>query len=126
MITIAELFAISFLVLVLPDSERLRAKCYILWGFNHFMKGLFFYLSVDFVKFCLHGFRNCFGPDSGFLRQLFFFFNARNADDIAVLVETCRLLQHFVQDSGNVDQHYLLNILLWIFFLVHMFYAVKV
>ncbi|KAJ0092761.1 hypothetical protein Patl1_24814 [Pistacia atlantica] len=46
--------------------------------------------------------RNCFGPDSGFLRQLFFFFNARNADDIAILVETCRLLQRFVQDSGNI------------------------
>lgn len=86
---------------------------YILWGFHHFMNGLFGYLSVDFlVKFCLCGFRNCFGPDSGFLRQLFFFFNARNANDITVLVETCRLLQHFVQDSGNVDQCYLLSILL--------------
>ncbi|KAI9194675.1 hypothetical protein LWI28_008103 [Acer negundo] len=46
--------------------------------------------------------RHCFGPDSGFLRQLFFFFSARNAGDISVLVETSRLLHHFVQHSGDI------------------------
>ncbi|XWS38900.1 hypothetical protein CRYUN_Cryun18bG0002900 [Craigia yunnanensis] len=45
---------------------------------------------------------HCFGPDSEFLRQLIFFFNARNINDFSVLVETCRLLQPFVQDSGDV------------------------
>ncbi|KAL8161899.1 hypothetical protein V2J09_013388 [Rumex salicifolius] len=38
--------------------------------------------------------RHCFGPDSEFLRQLLFFFNARNSSDVSALVETCRLLQH--------------------------------
>ncbi|KAH9766335.1 E3 ubiquitin-protein ligase UPL6 [Citrus sinensis] len=44
----------------------------------------------------------CFGPQSAFFRQLFFFFNARNVSDISVLVETCRLMKHFVQESGDV------------------------
>ncbi|KAJ4721951.1 E3 ubiquitin-protein ligase UPL6-like protein [Melia azedarach] len=51
------------------------------------------YLNVD---------RQCFGPDSAFLRQLFFFFNARKVGDISILVETCQLLEQFVQDSGNI------------------------
>ncbi|KAH9683973.1 E3 ubiquitin-protein ligase UPL6 [Citrus sinensis] len=46
--------------------------------------------------------RQCFGPQSAFFRQLFFFFNARNVSDISVLVETCRLMKHFVQESGDV------------------------
>ncbi|KAL5782068.1 hypothetical protein ACOSP7_007097 [Xanthoceras sorbifolium] len=46
--------------------------------------------------------RHCFGPDSGFLRQLFFFFSARNAGDISVLMETCRLLHHLGQHSGDI------------------------
>ncbi|GLT58392.1 hypothetical protein SLA2020_312880 [Shorea laevis] len=54
-------------------------------------------------KHCQNVDRHSFGPDSGFLRQLCFFFNAKNVDDFSVLVETCRLLQHFVQDSGNVE-----------------------
>ncbi|XWS08452.1 hypothetical protein CRYUN_Cryun40dG0003700 [Craigia yunnanensis] len=45
--------------------------------------------------------RHCFGPDSEFLRQLIFFINARNTNDFSVLVATCRLLQHFVRDSGD-------------------------
>ncbi|GKV29513.1 hypothetical protein SLEP1_g38439 [Rubroshorea leprosula] len=59
-------------------------------------------------KHCQNVDRDCFGPDSGFLRQLCFFFNAKNTDDFSVLVETCRLLQHFAQESvayhttGNV------------------------
>lgn len=46
--------------------------------------------------------RQCFGPQSAFFRQLFFFFNARNVSDISVLVETCRFMKHFVQESGDV------------------------
>ncbi|KAK4586405.1 hypothetical protein RGQ29_023518 [Quercus rubra] len=45
--------------------------------------------------------RHCFSPDSEFLRQLLFFFNARNAGDFAILVETCRLLVQFIRDSGD-------------------------
>ncbi|KAM4116643.1 hypothetical protein ACB094_02G066300 [Castanea mollissima] len=45
--------------------------------------------------------RHCFSPDSEFLRQLLFFFNARNPGDFAILVETCRLLVQFTQDSGD-------------------------
>ncbi|XVF62396.1 hypothetical protein PTKIN_Ptkin09bG0004200 [Pterospermum kingtungense] len=52
-------------------------------------------------KHCQNVDRHCFGPDSPFLCQLIFFFNARNINDFSVLVETCRLLQHFVQDSGD-------------------------
>ncbi|XP_024025560.1 E3 ubiquitin-protein ligase UPL6 isoform X2 [Morus notabilis] len=46
--------------------------------------------------------RNCFGVRSEFLRELLYFFDARNAGDISTLVETCRLLQQFAQDSGNI------------------------
>ncbi|XP_023910665.2 E3 ubiquitin-protein ligase UPL6 [Quercus suber] len=45
--------------------------------------------------------RHCFSPDSEFLRQLLFFFNARKAGDFAILVETCRLLVQFIRDSGD-------------------------
>ena len=46
-------------------------------------------------------FRNAFGPDSDFLRQFLYFFNAENIDDVLALVQICRLLQQFVQESGN-------------------------
>ncbi|GAV71666.1 HECT domain-containing protein [Cephalotus follicularis] len=46
--------------------------------------------------------RHCFGVYSEFLRQLFFFFDAKNIADFSILVETCRLLQHFVQDTGDI------------------------
>ncbi|XVE82321.1 hypothetical protein DITRI_Ditri15bG0138900 [Diplodiscus trichospermus] len=52
-------------------------------------------------KHCQNVDRRCFGPDSEFLLQLIFFFNARNLNDVYVLVETCRLLVHFVRDSGD-------------------------
>lgn len=52
-------------------------------------------------KYCQNVDRHCFGSDSEFLRQLLFFFNARNAGDFAILVETCRLLVQFVRDSGD-------------------------
>ncbi|KAL6193597.1 hypothetical protein ACLB2K_034681 [Fragaria x ananassa] len=46
--------------------------------------------------------KSCFGPDSDFLRQLLFFFDARSVGDFTVLVETCRLLQKFVRDTGDI------------------------
>ncbi|KAK9019919.1 hypothetical protein V6N11_054424 [Hibiscus sabdariffa] len=52
-------------------------------------------------KRCKNVDRHCFGPDSEFLRQLIFFFDVRNLNDISVLVETCRLLVNFVQDCAG-------------------------
>ncbi|KAK8276536.1 hypothetical protein V6Z12_D10G205800 [Gossypium hirsutum] len=52
-------------------------------------------------KHCRNVDRHCFGPDSDFLRQLIFFFDAHNLNDFSVLVETCRLIQNFVRDSGD-------------------------
>ncbi|KAK5794644.1 E3 ubiquitin-protein ligase UPL6-like isoform X1 [Gossypium arboreum] len=52
-------------------------------------------------KHCQNVDRHCFGPDSEFLRQLIFFFDAHNLNDFSVLVETCRLIQNFVRDSGD-------------------------
>ncbi|KAG4169517.1 hypothetical protein ERO13_A12G078600v2 [Gossypium hirsutum] len=46
--------------------------------------------------------RHCFGPDLEFLRQLIFFVNAWNMNDFSVLAEICRLIQHFVRESGDV------------------------
>ncbi|XP_050216747.1 E3 ubiquitin-protein ligase UPL6 isoform X2 [Mercurialis annua] len=43
-----------------------------------------------------------FGPDSEFLRQLFFFFNAHNSGDLAILVETCQRLLQFARDTGDI------------------------
>ncbi|XP_073118616.1 E3 ubiquitin-protein ligase UPL6 [Henckelia pumila] len=42
--------------------------------------------------------RQCFGPDSNYLRQLLFFFNPNYVPDLSALVETCRLLCEFVGD----------------------------
>ncbi|KAL3812242.1 hypothetical protein ACJIZ3_013510 [Penstemon smallii] len=46
--------------------------------------------------------RQCFGPESDFLRQLLFFLNPRYVADFSILVETCRLLREFVSDNGDV------------------------
>ncbi|KAI9387307.1 hypothetical protein POPTR_010G150000v4 [Populus trichocarpa] len=53
-------------------------------------------------KYCQNVDRHCFSPDSEFLRQLLFFFNAQNSDDFTILVETCRLLLQNVRDSGDI------------------------
>ncbi|KAG9457742.1 hypothetical protein H6P81_002250 [Aristolochia fimbriata] len=55
------------------------------------------HFCISFGSRCQQVDRNCFGPKSGFLRQLLFFFNAQNSDDFSILVETCRLLQYFAQ-----------------------------
>ncbi|KAK7303645.1 hypothetical protein RJT34_14556 [Clitoria ternatea] len=52
-------------------------------------------------KNCQNLDRNAFGPDSDFLRQFLYFFNAENIDDFSILVQICRLLQQFVQESGD-------------------------
>ncbi|XP_028786892.1 E3 ubiquitin-protein ligase UPL6 [Neltuma alba] len=52
-------------------------------------------------KHCQNVDRNAFGPDSDFLRQLLYFFNAENLDDFSILVKACQLLQQFAQDSGD-------------------------
>ncbi|KAJ7980436.1 E3 ubiquitin-protein ligase UPL6 [Quillaja saponaria] len=53
-------------------------------------------------KHCQKVDRNAFGPDSDFLRQLLYFFNAEHAGDFLVLVQTCRLIQQFVQVDGDI------------------------
>ncbi|GMP57200.1 hypothetical protein CsSME_00021380 [Camellia sinensis var. sinensis] len=57
---------------------------------------------MTYGKHCQNVDRHCFGPDSVFLRQLLFFFNPQNVADFSALVETCRLLQQFVQESGDI------------------------
>lgn len=57
---------------------------------------------VKYGKHCQNVDRLCFRLDSEFLRQLLFFFNAHNDGDFSALVETCRLLRQFVQDSGDI------------------------
>lgn len=53
-------------------------------------------------EYCENVNRHCFGPDSGFLRQLFFFFNAQNDGDFATLEATCQWLQHLLQNNGDI------------------------
>ncbi|CAI0467575.1 unnamed protein product [Linum tenue] len=53
-------------------------------------------------SYCQNTDRRCFCEDSDYLRQLFFFFNARNAGDYTVLVETCRGMLNLVQDNVNI------------------------
>ncbi|KAJ9154641.1 hypothetical protein P3X46_027959 [Hevea brasiliensis] len=53
-------------------------------------------------KHCLNIDRHSFGPDSEFLRDLFFFFNAQNNGDFTVLTETCRLLLQLFRDNGDI------------------------
>ncbi|XP_039127300.1 E3 ubiquitin-protein ligase UPL6-like [Dioscorea cayenensis subsp. rotundata] len=45
---------------------------------------------------------HCFGPDSAFLRYLLFFFNAKDKNDVDVLIEACRLLLQYVRLGGNI------------------------
>ncbi|KAL5700753.1 HECT-type E3 ubiquitin transferase [Ranunculus cassubicifolius] len=59
-----------------------------------------FYLSYG--NCCQKVGRGCFDTNSEFLPRLLFFFDARNASDLSVLVETCRLLRQLVQVSGDV------------------------
>ncbi|XP_052208292.1 E3 ubiquitin-protein ligase UPL6-like isoform X2 [Diospyros lotus] len=46
--------------------------------------------------------RQCFGPDSVFLRQLLFFFNPQHLADFSALTETCRLIQQFSGENGTL------------------------
>ncbi|XP_068495991.1 E3 ubiquitin-protein ligase UPL6 isoform X3 [Phaseolus vulgaris] len=61
------------------------------------------FLSI-YGKNCQNLDRNAFGPDSDFLRQFLYFFNAENIEDFLILVQICRLLQQFVRESGDVVQ----------------------
>lgn len=56
-------------------------------------------LRCTHYDFCF--IRNCFSPDSDFLRQLLFFFNACNSGDFVLLVEACRFIRYFVQANGE-------------------------
>ncbi|XP_050130421.1 E3 ubiquitin-protein ligase UPL6-like isoform X9 [Malus sylvestris] len=53
-------------------------------------------------RHCQNADRFSFGPDSEFLRQLLFFFDARSVGDFSILVETCRLLHQFVKETGDI------------------------
>ncbi|XP_065863879.1 E3 ubiquitin-protein ligase UPL6 isoform X2 [Euphorbia lathyris] len=57
---------------------------------------------ITYGKHCRNVDRCSFGPDSEFLRLLFFFFKAQNSGDFMMLVETCRLLLRFVRDGGDI------------------------
>ncbi|MQL88230.1 hypothetical protein Taro_020781 [Colocasia esculenta] len=67
------------------ERSKLREQFYIIYGDR-----------------CQKVDRNCFGPDSEFLRQLLFFFKGSNKADFVALVETCRLLLQFFQQSGDI------------------------
>ncbi|XP_019419938.1 PREDICTED: E3 ubiquitin-protein ligase UPL6-like isoform X2 [Lupinus angustifolius] len=70
---------------VRTEQSKLREKFHKYYGKN--------LLKLD---------RNAFGPDSDFLCQFLFFFNAKNNDDFLVLVQICRLLQQFAQECDVV------------------------
>lgn len=53
-------------------------------------------------KHCERVDRQCFGPDSNFLRELLYFLSPRNVSDFSTLVEACRLLSQFAKDSGDI------------------------
>ncbi|CAO2838394.1 unnamed protein product [Amaranthus hypochondriacus] len=78
-------------------------KCYRAWKAveveQNKVREQFF---ITYGKHCQNVDRHCFSPDSRFLCELLFFFNPRNEDDLLALGETCRLLQHFAQDTGDV------------------------
>ncbi|KAL8244544.1 hypothetical protein R6Q59_010802, partial [Mikania micrantha] len=57
---------------------------------------------ATYGKHCERVDRQCFGPDSDFLRELLYFLSPRNVSDFSTLVETCRLLSQFVKDSGDI------------------------
>ncbi|XP_058723586.1 E3 ubiquitin-protein ligase UPL6 [Vicia villosa] len=69
---------------VRAEQSKLRQKFLKIYGKN--------FLNVD---------RKVFGPDSDFLRQFLYFFNAENHDDFLFLVQIGRLLLQFVQESGD-------------------------
>nr|CAD1829721.1 unnamed protein product [Ananas comosus var. bracteatus] len=45
---------------------------------------------------------NCFRPNSEFLRQLLFFFNGKNGNDVSILLEACKLLLQYVWHNGDI------------------------
>ncbi|KAH9621963.1 hypothetical protein KSS87_001747 [Heliosperma pusillum] len=45
--------------------------------------------------------RHCFSPTSKYLRELLFFFSPKNEKDLFALLETCRLLLQYTQDTGD-------------------------
>ncbi|XP_074307347.1 E3 ubiquitin-protein ligase UPL6 [Silene latifolia] len=45
--------------------------------------------------------RHCFSPTSKYLRELLFFFSPKNEKDLFTLLETCRLLLQYTQDTGD-------------------------
>ncbi|PKI75333.1 hypothetical protein CRG98_004269, partial [Punica granatum] len=53
-------------------------------------------------KRCEKADSHCFCPDSAFLRQLLFFFNANNVGDFSILVEVCRFLRQYMQEQGDL------------------------
>lgn len=57
---------------------------------------------ITYGKHCERVDRQCFGPDSDFLRELLFFLSPRNVSDFSTLVEACRLLLQFAKDSGDI------------------------
>ncbi|CAN1806313.1 E3 ubiquitin-protein ligase UPL6 [Linum perenne] len=57
---------------------------------------------LKYGRHCQNADRHCFCPGSDYLRQLFFFFDARNNGDFTVLVETCRLILNHVEHTGDI------------------------
>ncbi|GJR37050.1 E3 ubiquitin protein ligase UPL6 [Tanacetum coccineum] len=57
---------------------------------------------TTYGKQCQKVDRQCFGPNSDFLRELLYFLSPRNVSDLSTLVETCRLLSQFAKDSGDI------------------------
>lgn len=57
---------------------------------------------TTYGKHCERVDRQCFGPDSEFLRELLYFLSPRNASDISTLVEACRLFSQFAKESGDI------------------------
>lgn len=57
---------------------------------------------TTYGKHCERVDRQCFGPDSPFLRELLYFHSPQNVSDLSILVETCRLLSQFAKDDGDV------------------------
>ncbi|XP_024984988.1 E3 ubiquitin-protein ligase UPL6 isoform X4 [Cynara cardunculus var. scolymus] len=57
---------------------------------------------TTYGKHCERVDRQCFGPDSDFLRDLLYFLSPQNVSDFSTLVEACRLLSQFAKDSGDV------------------------
>ena len=85
------------------NVDRYFSFCLILLlHFFPFLLIVLWLLICLFWPFCclLSAFRHCFEPASSFLRQLLFFFKAKNSGDFVILVETCRRLKSFVHSNG--------------------------